>query len=286
MKQRVAVVTDSSCEIPPAEAARLNMSMAPVKFAFEQHAVADGSLPWPAFYARMTESGEPPQGFGTSEDSFIEAFAAARAISDEVLCLLTPFDVSPSFTTATAAALGSPAGSVRIENPGIASAGLGALLLSISAGVSAGLSRAELTDAIDRLEPMTETLFVPARLTWLERSGRLALIEDRLGSLAGMVPVLRVGTRLTGVTAAETHDAALARAVELAGARAPAGTEFVALVAHAGVPDIAASIQQRLRETWHVTHAVITDLTSTIGSQLGPGAIGIGLAPVAMPEEK
>ena len=175
---------------------------------------------------------------------------------------------------------------MRIENPGIASAGLGALLLSISAGVATGWSRAELADAIDRLEPMTETLFVPASVAWLERSGRLALIEDRLGSLAGRVPVLRVGTRLTGAIAAESHDSALAKAVQVAGARAAAGTGFVALIAHAGAPDVAARVQQQLSETWNVTRCVVADLTSTIGSQLGPGAIGIGLAPAVTPKEQ
>jgi len=281
MNQRVAIVTDSTCEIPPEAAARHHITVAPAKFAFEQRAVADGSLPWPSFYARMADSAEAPQTFGTSEDDFFAAFEAALTLGEEVLCLLTPFDVSPSYTTATGAAIGCAAGAVNIENPGMASAGLGALLLSVAAGVAAGWSRAELAAAIDRVEPMAETLFVPASLAWLERSGRLALIEDRLGVLGEALPVLRVGTRLTGASAGETQEAALAQAVELAGARAPEHAPLVALVVHASAPDLATAVQRQLAQRWKITYAITTDLTSTIGSQLGPGAIGIGVAPVA-----
>ncbi|MGH2633885.1 MAG: DegV family protein [Tepidiformaceae bacterium] len=286
MKQRVAIVTDSCCELAPDEAARGNIFIAPAKFAFEQRAVADGALPWPEFYARMAGAEEIPQTFGTSEDDFIAAFEAAFEQGDEVMCLLTPFDVSPSYTTATAAAIGFKAGMVSIENPGIASAGLGALLLSLADGVAAGWSRTEVAEAIDRIEPMTETIFVPGSVAWLERSGRLALIEDRLGPIGDRTPVLRAGTRLTGLAVCESHDAALARAVALAGARAPDGTALIAVVAHAGAPEAAERVHQQLAGRWNIARASTSDLTSTIGSQLGPGAIGIGVAPVAIPEER
>lgn len=176
-------------------------------------------------------------------------------------------------------------GSSALKTPGVASAGLGALLLALADGIAAGWSRGTVADAIDRIEPMAETLFVPAGIGWLDRAGRLALIQDRLGPIGTGTPVLRAGTRLTGAALCDSHESAIARAVLLAGARAAEGTPLVAVVTHAAVPELAASVHEQLAAHWDIERAITSDLTSTIGSQLGPGAIGIGIAPLAFPKE-
>ena len=48
---------------------------------------------------------------------------------------------------------------------------------------------------------------------------------------------------------------------------------------YADAPDVAAQMKARLEQRWPGAVVVVTELSTTIGSQMGPGAIGIGVAP-------
>jgi fatty acid-binding protein DegV len=151
----------------------------------------------------------------------------------------------------------------------------------LSAGIRAGWDLPRALAAVDEIEPICDTIFVPADVSWLERAGRLQLIEDRIGEIGDGLPVVRVGTRITGVTVADSPEAALKRAVDAAGQRAGDGTPLVVTIDHADAPVMAERAAQMMRTRWRVEELIVTNLSATIGSQLGPGALGIGVAPVA-----
>lgn len=284
MNQRLALVTDSSSDMPGTLSAELGVLVVPTRFAFDRDTHVDQTLSAEEFYGRMRAEAHSPRTFGAPESAFREAFERALDDADSVLCLVTPFDVSPSFTTASAAMLSMDNVDIKILNPGVASVGLCALLTSLAPGVTAGWTREQVINVLDVVEPQCETLFVPADTTWLGRAGRLPLIEDRIGAVEGGTPIVRVGTRITGVTQESTRAAAIAKAVAIAGARADPGSRLNVTVTHADAPQLADEVVARMRARWSVARMVVTELGSTLGSQLGPGTIGIGVAPVAAAE--
>jgi fatty acid-binding protein DegV len=90
-----------------------------------------------------------------------------------------------------------------------------------------------------------------------------------------------VGTRITGVAVGDTHAAALRIAVDTAGQRAGDGTPLIVTIDHADDAELAEKVGQMMQSRWKVEQLIITELSPTIGSQVGPGAVGIGVAPVA-----
>lgn len=276
----LTLVTDSSADLPPELQEELGIIVVPGRCAFDEHSFADGELSSAEFYGRMRHERRPPRPFGAPEEAFRVAFEAALARSPQLVCLVMPFDVVPSFTTASAAMLSMDGVDIKILNPGVASAGLCSLIVSLSAGVNAGWDRDALLAAVDELEPLCDALFVPNELEWLERTGRLPLIEDRIGQVGAGLPVVRVGTRITGVAREVTRERALKKAVETVGARA-GERSLIVTIDHANAPDVAGQLAEMARRRWNVARLIVTDLSPTIGSQLGPGAIGVGVAPVA-----
>ena len=281
MKRPTAIVTDSTADIPPRLARELGISVVPSRFAFASEAMVDGDLEGAAFYRRLENEPQAPQIFGVPEAAFRSAFAACLDEADSVLCLVTPFDVSASFTTASAAMLSMERADIKILNPGVASAGLCSLLRALAPLALAGASRSDVIAALDEFEPQCDTLFVPADPRWLERAGRLPLIEDRIGVVGDRCLVVRVGTRVTGVVLAESPDAAREAAIGAIGRRLQTDAKGIVTVAHANAPDVAAAVAERVQQRWPVADALVTELSATIGAQLGPGAIGIGIAPAS-----
>jgi fatty acid-binding protein DegV len=164
-------------------------------------------------------------------------------------------------------------------NPGVASVGLCALIHAL-AEFAPDSSIENVVALVDELEPGCDTLFIPATTSWLDRAGKLALIEDRLGPLKDRVPVLRVGTRITPVAAEPSQAEAVHRLLEIAGARAGRGTPVAAVVDHANALPLAVDVATHLRNRLTVAELAITELSPTIGTLLGPGAVGVGVCPM------
>lgn len=283
---KLAPITDTTADVPPALQREFGVRVVPASVAFAERAFLDGELRPAEFFARMRLDREQPRPFAVREAAFRGAFDAALAAGEFAVCLLMPFDVTPSFTTASAAMLSiGDAGTVNIKiaNPGVASAGLCSLIASLSAGVKAGWDVARLLTAIDELEPLCQSLFVPEDVTWLERAGRLQLIEDRVGEVGDGTPVVRVGTRVSGVALEAGHEQALHKAVSLAGAKAGKGRKLVVTIDHADCADRAERVAALMAAEWDVARTIIAELSPTIGAQVGPGAIGIGVAPTTTP---
>jgi DegV family protein with EDD domain len=277
------LVTDTTADLPPGLRDELGVRVAHASAAFADQRIVDGEISPSAFYRRMRETGETPLPAGVPEQEFRRLFDEILAEGNEVACLVSPFDVIPTFTTASAAmlSLDEAGAAVKIVNPGVASAGLCALIASLGPRLQEDWGKAELMNALDDLEPRCDTLVVPADLSWLERAGRLALIEDRLGPIEDGVPVLRVGTRITGLKLEDDHHHALVRAVEIAGQRAGEGSPIIVTIDHADAPEVAERVAKMMQSRWNVARLIVTELSPTIGSQVGPGAVGIGVAPVA-----
>ncbi len=277
----LALITDSTADIPAELAAEAGITVVRARSAFEEHAFSDGDITPADVYRRMRAEQRAPRPFGVPETEWRAAFDAALKDARAILCLVMPFDVSPSFTTASAAMLSMDDPPIKILNPGVASAGLCSFVLSLAAGAAEGWDLPRALVAVDEIEPLCETVFVPADTEWLQRAGRMQLIEDRVGELGDGTPVVRVGTRVTGVAIGDSHAAALRTAVDTAGQRAGDGTPLIVTVDHADDAELAERVGEMMRKRWNVERLIVTELTSTIGSQLGPGAVGIGVAPVA-----
>ncbi|WP_322796404.1 DegV family protein [Tepidiforma sp.] len=279
---RTVLLTDTATCLGREAALELGVGLVAGSFSIRDERQGDDERAWRAAYERLRSGCELPRTFAPPERAFVEAMTGPARAGQPVLCLVTPFDVSPSFTTASAAVLSVqdelPESRIKVVNPGIGHAGLGALLASLAGMAAAGASLDALLDAVEELGPACEAVVIPADTRWLEASGRLALVEERLGTLDEDIPLLRIGTRVTGLGRASSHEVALEAALgRLAGCAADGPVN--AVVGHAAAPGLAEEAADRLRRKCAVDHLVVAELPMTIGAIVGPGALAIGAAP-------
>src|SRR4249920_1042280 len=103
--RQVALVIDSTAGLSAELAQELNITVVSASHAFADERALDCETDWDAFYQRMARHEEAPRTFGVPEASWRQAFELALEAAGSVVALVTPFDVSPSFTTAVAAML-------------------------------------------------------------------------------------------------------------------------------------------------------------------------------------
>lgn len=277
----VTIVTDSSVDLPPAEAERLGIVIAPLSVAFPDENRHDEGLSRPDFYRRLEAAPRPPTVAGASAEAFEAALKRAQGRGPEIVCMVMSIDSTFTRVAAEVAARRLPDAQVSIISTGRSLAAQAAIAILAAEAAAVGRSRAEVVRLIEDVSAAADTYLVPATGEYLRRADRLTTLgQGPAGRLEGMIPVLRARGRLTAV--AKAADAVTARAMmlDLIARTADPARAHVVVVTHAVAPVVAAQVAADLAARMTCRPPLITELGPTVGAALGPGAVGVGYCPV------
>jgi DegV family protein with EDD domain len=276
----VTIVTDSSVDLPPAEAERLGIVIAPLSVAFVDENLHDEGLDRAEFYRRLQQSARPPTVTGASADAFTEAFTRAKERGDEIVCMVMSVESSFTYVAAEVAVRQVPGLTISIINSGRSLAAQAALAIAAAEAAAAGKTRDEIVHLIEELSGAADTYLVPASQEWLKRADRLTtLSQGPAGRLDGAIPLLRVRGRLTAIAKSPSAEAARALMLEHVTKAMDPAREQIAVVTHAVAPELAAQVAEQIAARTRGRAPLITELGPTVGTYLGPGTVGIGYCP-------
>src|SRR4051794_37259479 len=126
----VAIVTDSSCDLPAALVAELGITVVPLTVRFGATEFVDGvDLTSQQFWARCTDSPVLPETAAPSPGAFEAAYRAALdAGADGVVAITLSGELSATFQAASLAAKSAPDLAVRVVDSRSVSMGLGMIV--------------------------------------------------------------------------------------------------------------------------------------------------------------
>lgn len=280
---RVAIVTDSTCDMGPEALAGLGVEMVPLKLHFGETTYLDWIDFKPdEFYPKLLASPVLPT---TSQPSPAEFAAVYARLADEgvegIVSIHLTAKLSGTYESAMLAAVDAQV-PVRVVDSMVAS---WALALVVQAAVDARDSNGDL-DAVEaaalKAVSGTELYFVLDTLDNLVKGGRAGKAQGLAASLLNIKPVLHFvdgaiepfkKARGTKAAFAELASHVAARSRELGGVKA--------VVIHALAPDLAEQIRKTVVDAGLVGEIVtIGDIGSVIGTHAGPRAVGICYLPL------
>jgi len=228
MAQALSIVTDSSVDLPADEVRRIGIEVAPIQVAFSTEFFRDDALARSEFYRRLPDEPRLPVIAAAMPADFLAAYRRAYERGPNVLCLINPFESCSTYTAAYSAAVVAKRDhkiSVEVLNTGRALTALGAVCIEAGEMAARGATLQEVVTALEEATAQIDTYLVPATTAYLQRDGRISIYEMTVGSLRGMLPLVRVWGRVAVVdkskTQAENIEKMLGRAQpELAGSEA------------------------------------------------------------------
>jgi hypothetical protein len=278
-RQRVAVVVDSSCDLPDELADRYGIGMVPLQVVIGERTYLDRiEIDSGEIYRRM-RAGETD--FGTSQPSpaaFREAFLAGLDRADEVLVLVLAGVLSGTYASAASVGRATDRSRVVVWDSGSASLGLGLLALRAAELAREGHSAAAIVDVLTRLRRTAGVLFTLDTLEYLARSGRIGRARAFVGDRLGLKPVLELDLRgqVVPVDRVRGREAAKLRLLAHLDRRLRACPGRLRLgVVHAGKPEFAAALAEELGRRYGPADCVVQPVTAALGVHIGPGAWGV-----------
>ncbi|WCO67093.1 DegV family protein [Iamia majanohamensis] len=193
----VRIVTDSSCDLPPAIVEELGITVVPLSIRFGEEELTDRvELSAEQFYARMADFDGLPETAAPSPGAFEAAFRAqADDGADAVVCTTLSAALSATMASAEngARALEGEV-DVRVVDSRSITSGLGTIVTRAATAARDGASADEVVALIEDLRTRVHVLGGLDTLENLKKGGRIGGAQAMLGTLLSIKPVIDIST--------------------------------------------------------------------------------------------
>ncbi|HEY2599652.1 MAG TPA: DegV family protein [Candidatus Dormibacteraeota bacterium] len=271
----VAIVTDSTADLPPSLAAARRITVVPLTLHLDGQSLLDGVDITPAeFYRRLPLAITHPTTSQPSAGRFAATFTELLQTHESVVSIHISEKLSGTLDSARQAAAMTDPSRVRVIDSGVASMSLGLITL-VASTLSARSADAEAIEGkVEAMKPHLQTYFSVATLEFLRRGGRIGRANALLGSVLQVKPVLCIRDGLvTPLERVRTFERALSRVIDLT-RELDHGKGVCIIVGHA---DAQADAERVARELNPIADTLmIQPLGPVVGAHAGPGVVGVG----------
>lgn len=278
--RRVALVTDSSADLPRAWARENGVEIVPLRLVVGDRTYRDGVEVGSDELLRRLRAGKGPRPTTSQPPpgAFLEGYR--QALGDDRSQLLGVFlsgAVSGTFGSARTAARELREAEWKLVDSRSGSLGLGMLVIRAAELLDRGWSLKEVADELDRIRDRSNILFTVESLEGLLRSGRVGRARAWLSGLLDLRPLLRLDADGNVVPAGRVRgrDGAVDAVLDTLDTALDGARRYRIGIAHAGVPDFAGDLEREIARRYRPVAIHTHSLTPVLGVHLGPGAWGV-----------
>lgn len=273
----VVVVTDASAAIAPERIREMGIHVLPLHVLSADGEFIDYGTGYEA--ERFVKEGVTTSGPSVGEVREVLEAAVAQAKGDGVVVITMSSHLSSTNSTAVAQAALIDKSITVIDSRCIDMA-MGFGVLEAARLASAGGTADEVAEAAHQVLGSAEGFFCVATLDHLRAGGRVSALAALLGGALQIVPVLRLADgRIVSERKTRTVSRARDQLAALASQHLGDRPARVA-VHHVEAPEAAAHVAELVRTEFpQLVELVIGPFGGTIAAHLGPGAVGVAVAP-------
>lgn len=273
----VRIVTDSTCDLPPALAAAHGIIVVPLTVIFGSEALRDGvDIDANTFYDRLrhfsgqARTSQPPVAL------FKQTYERLAQDTDEIVSIHLSSRLSGTLNSATVAR-DEVSHDLHIEiiDSYCVSLGLGMIVLEAALVAEAGGTLEDVTRAARSAMDRTKVVAVVDTLEYLRRGGRIGRAGALVGSLLSIKPLLHVERgEVAPFEKVRTRTKALQRLFEITTRDRTLRRVFVGC---GGNDAEALAFMDRLRPHMPHTSIELASIGPVVGVHAGPDVLGVAL---------
>jgi DegV family protein with EDD domain len=278
-QRTVAIVVDSSVDLPDAVLDRHHIQLVPLQVMFGDQTFRDRvELKPEDFYRKMRVSREHPTTSQPTPGEFIRVLRDARAGAEQVVAILLSARLSGTYQSGVAAARAGGIEGIEFVDSASASLGLGLLALRGAELAESGWRAPEIARELRRVRQQSGCFLTVDRFDNLLRSGRVTRGKAWIGAMLDVKPILgldRAGAILP-VDRVRGRDNVVPRVLELLERQLTPRPKAVRFgIAHAEAPEAAGRLRDALVAAYQPRECIVALATGVLGAHIGFGAWGV-----------
>jgi uncharacterized protein len=274
-RQKIAIITDSSCDLPADEIISRHIRVVPCRVIFGNESYLDKvTITHTNFYRMLSTSEVQPKTSQPAPADFRDACLGAAAQHDAAIAITVSKALSGTWRAAEVAAqnTGEQIQVTVVDSKSI-SGGLGLIVLEAAEAAASGAGLEQILMRVDWAVRNVRVFGAIKSVKYLVRSGRVSKLAGKLARLFRLSPILtldaegkvQVVTKVFGATRARRKLMKIVRQEATDG-------QARFLVCDANAPDTAAEYVHQIRKYFGVEEVLTASISPTLGAYLGPGA--------------
>jgi len=274
----IAVVTDSTSDLPVDIAKQHGITIVPLNVHIEDETFLDGvTISADEMYRRLPDQKVIPTTSAPSVGSFIEAYEKLSESHDEIISIHLSSKLSLTHNSAVQAAseLNEKGAKIEVIDTEQASMALGWIAVQAAEKIASGGSLDEAVALAKSASTRASFTGMVDTLEYLVRGGRIGKAQGFVGSLLRIRPIL---TLTEGVAhpagRARNRTKGITRLKEMVAEASP--LDKLAILYTTDKND-AEEIADAVAEYSQNGRPVVAQLGPVVGNYLGPGTLGLGL---------
>jgi DegV family protein with EDD domain len=271
------IVTDGGADMPENWVEDYQINIVPLRVLIGEKTYYQGiDLTINGFYRLLQELRVVPKTSLPSPHQVVEFYRSVAQKGDTILSLHLSSKLSGTFNAFQVAAkeLAEEFTIYTIDSLA-GSAAMGYMCREARLMEKAGHSIQEILKRMDEIKHKLVVVFTLDNLEFAHKNGRVSVIQNLLGSMLNIKPVLVLKDGLLEMYGkARTRQKALDQILNYVAEKIGSGLANVAVVHAADLPT-AEQLKERIQNMLRINSLVITDLSIPVAANLGPGAVGI-----------
>ncbi|CAN5231964.1 DegV family protein [soil metagenome] len=287
---QVAVVTDTTANLPPEVIAERDVTVVPLYVVFGPDRTERESdiTDYPAFFEELRGAESLPSTSQPSVGDFMAAYEPLLAKGLEVVSIHISAGLSGTYGSAVQAAEqlardGKGGERIRVIDSSTVAGALGLVVLGACAAARAGATGDEVEARTHATRAELKMWFAVDTLEFFRRGGRIGAASAWIGSALRIKPILTVERELVPVERVRTSSRVLERLVDYARQRHESGADAWAMQ-HISAEEQARRLADRCSEVFGCGPVFVSEIGPVVGVHTGPGVLGVGSIPTRMLE--
>jgi hypothetical protein len=276
----IALITDSSCDLPIDYLINHQVRLVPVTITFGTKTYMDRiNITADEVYRMMDEEHLYPTTSQPTPASFRKAYAMAAEHHDHALAIYLSSAMSGTYQAGLNAAAERDDLEVRVVDSKTTAGALGLLVKVAADAIAAGCDLDEVHRRVREALPHCRLYVAFRDLEHVIRGGRVGRIQGWLAKLLNLVPILSFGTdgKPYAVGKSRPGRRGWRKVVDLIIKRSAGLRDLHFLVCHAMEPEGAQFMADALCEAFDLDSVDILQVSPTVGAHVGLGTCAIAM---------
>ncbi len=273
---KIAIVTDSTSDIPKNMAKELDIKVIPLTVIFDKESFLDDGkdITISEFYKKIRSSEKLPTTTVPSPKYFIETYTDILKESESIISIHISSKMSGTVNSAEMAKKEMPGKDIEIIDSEYVHLPLGFLVLKAAQLAQEGKSKKEILKGIYDLKPKIKVLFVPSTLEYLKKGGRIGKAKGLIASLLEIKPILTIHDgEVSQFKTVRRWSQAKTELIESMKTMVKNPQNLVVAIGDSDAKEDAEEMYERIKETFNPKRILRVDIGTIVGTHLGPGGL-------------
>ena len=283
MKEKIAVVTDSTSDLTKSDLEKYGIESIPLKVIYSDQQFHDRVDITPAEVYESFEREIPT----TSMPSPQEIMDVYNKLKDEGYTHIISIHISSglSATYSNCMMVSDQIDGVEVEviDSKMLSKGLGRLVLYANSLVEAGeLSFAEIIEKVEAKKDKIEVFFVVETLKYLKKGGRIGKVSGTIAEFLNIKPIIAINDEGEYFTFDKVRgrSRSLKKMYSIIKDKLQEGKEYVVDVMHAAAEEEGQGLLDKFKKLSQVKETYFSEISPVMVVHTGPGLIGVVLTEI------